>query len=43
MKNSSKREPPAKFYDIGSKKTTPKNNRFYDIKVKRETVIFVPN
>lgn len=35
---------PAKFYDVGSKKTTPKNNRFFDIRVKnKETSLFVGN
>ena len=34
MKDGKGKEPTAKFYDVGTTKTTPKNNRFYDIRLK---------
>ena len=34
MMDGISKDPPAKFYDIGTKKTTPKNNRFFDLKGK---------
>ena len=44
MKDGKGKQPAAKFYDVGTTKSTPKNNRFYDIRVKnRESNLFVGN